>query len=253
MLAERARVGVKLAAICCKSDLGRTTVKTPQSGVSRWPILALAVTILAWPFLMGSQASADSIGFDIASPNTALIPFPSPYAHLDVERSSTTTAIITFTGLTTGAFTYAFGAAQAIDVNVNATTFTVGVPSVGTLTVGGAGNVSSFGTFNVTMDNFDGFNSRFPTVSFGLTDTSGTWASASDVLIGNTDGFRAAAHIFVTAADCEGACVTGFAGDGGLNPVPEPATLLLFASSLLALGFTGRTRLFRVCPEAKSR
>jgi PEP-CTERM motif len=214
--------------------------------------VAAVATALLWTALGIPSASADSIGFDIAVPNAALVPFPSPYAHVDVNRTSTTTATITFTGLTTGGFTYFFGAANAIDVNVNAATFTVGVPSVGTLdTTPGSGNVSAFGNFNVTIDNSDGFDDRFSTVNFGLTATSGTWASASDVLLANSDGFRAAAHIFVTAASCGNeACITGFAGDGGLTPTPEPATLLLVGSSLLGLGFTGRKRLFRTAPES---
>lgn len=217
--------------------------------------MAVVATALLWTLGIPS-ASADSIGFDIAVPNAGLAPFPGPYAHVDVNRTSTTTAIITFTGLTTGGFTYTFGAVSAIDVNVNAATFTVGVPSVATLAPDppGSGNVSSFGVFNVTLDNSDGFTDRFPTVNFGITATSGTWASASDVLLANTDGFRAAAHIFVTAASCGSeACITGFAGDGGLAPVPEPATLLLVASSLLGLGFTGRKRLFRTAAESATR
>jgi len=216
--------------------------------------MAVVATALLWT-LGTPSASADSIGFDIAAPNAALVPFPGPYAHVDVNRTSTTTAIITFTGLATGGFTYTFGAVSAIDVNVNAATFTVGAPSVGTLAPDppGSGNVSSFGTFNVTIDNDDGFTDRFSTANFGLTATSGSWASASDVLLANSDGFRAAAHIFVTAVTCEDACVTGFAGDGGLNPVPEPATLLLVASSLLGLGFTGRKRLFRTAAESATR
>jgi len=232
--------------------------------MSRRSILTLAAAALAWIVLAGSQASADSITLDLTSPNTDLGPFPSPYAHVKIDRATDTTATITFTGDTTGGFTYAFGAAQAIDVNVNATTFTVG-PIVGGLLFTHsppcsplpspcAGNVSQFGNFNMTLDNTDGFNDRFSTVAFGLTDSSGTWASASDVLIADDKGFRAAAHIFVTAPSCgDAACVTGFAGDGGLAPVPEPATLLLFASSVLGLGFTGRKRLFRGGPESDSR
>lgn len=214
---------------------------------------AAVVAALLWTGLGTAPASADSIGFDITIPNLALSPFPSPYAHVDVDRTSATTATITFTGFATGGFTYFFGAVNAVDVNVNAATFTVGAPSVATLDPPDSGNVSAFGTFNVTLDNSDGFNDRFSTVNFGLTNTSGTWAAASDVLLANSDGFRAAAHIFVTAVTCEEACVTGFAGDGGLNPVPEPATLLLVASSLLGLGFTGRKRLFRARPESDTR
>lgn len=209
-------------------------------------VTAAAAAALLWALLGTVPASADSIGFDITVPNLGLTPYPSPYAHVDVNRTSTTDATITFTGLTTGAYTYFFGAVNAVDVNVNATTFTVGTPSVGTLTVDlTPDNVSEFGTLNLTLDNSDGYGNRFSTVNFGLTNTGGTWATASDVLLANDDGYRAAAHIFVTALSCEEACVTGFAGDPGLNPVPEPATLLLLGSSLAGLGFVGRKKLRR--------
>ncbi len=210
----------------------------------RLAVAASLAAALLLTLLGITPAWADSIGFDIIVPNAALVPFPSPYAHVDVNRTSATSAIITFTGGSAGGFTYAFGAANAVDVNVNATTFTVGVPSVATLgPTAGSGNVSSFGTFNVTLDNFDGFTSRFSTANFGLTNTSGTWASAANVLTANGDGFSVAAHIFASATNCDGACVTGFAGDGGLAPVPEPVTMLLFGSSLLGVGIAARKKL----------
>lgn len=230
--------------------MGTTTNK-------RYLPAALVAVALLWTALAASQVSADSITFNIGVPNTALTPYPPPYGSVDVNRTSTTEATITFNALTTGGFTYFFGAAQAIDVNVNAPLngFTVGVPTPASLDDAPvAGNVSAFGTFNVTFDNSDGFGDRFSTGSFDLTNTSGTWASASDVLLANSDGFRGAAHIFVTAASCGNeACVTGFAGDGGLAPVPEPATLLLLGSSLLGLGFAGRKKLVRAGAESNAR
>lgn len=223
-----------------EAPVGRTTDKRYLSAV-------LVAVALLWTAVAASQVSADSITFNLGVPNAGLAPFPTPYGTVGVNRTSTTAATITFNGLTTGGFTYFFGAAQAIDVNVNATTFTVSVPiPASTDNVPVAGNVSSFGNFNVTFDNSDGFSDRFSTGSFDLTNTSGTWATASDVLLANSDGFRAAAHIFVTATSCGNeACVTGFAGDGGLAPVPEPATLLLLGSSMLSLGFAARKKLFR--------
>src|ERR1700752_1844357 len=64
------------------------------------------------------------------------------------------------------------------------------------------------------LNSFDGFTHSSDTISFDVTDTSGTWASASNVLTANSDGFDAAAHIFVTpspANAANGAIATGFA------------------------------------------
>lgn len=209
-------------------------------------LVLLGVLVVAL-CLAPAPALADTITFDLTVPNTALVGFTSPYASVLVNRTSTTVATITFTGLTSGAFTYFFGSAQAADVNVNATTFTVG--SLGctpapTLTCtasnGGANQADSFGNFNLTIDLFDGFNSRASSITFTLTNTSGTWASASNVLIANAGGSTAAAHIFATSATCTGACVTGFAGNGAI--VPEPGTLVLFGSGLLGIAAVIRRR-----------
>ena len=46
-----------------------------------------------------------------------------------------------------------------------------------------ATGVGVFGQFNLTLDNKDGWNSSATSIIFTLTNTSGTWASASDVLL----------------------------------------------------------------------
>ena len=129
------------------------------------------------------------------------------------------------------------GAAQAVDVNINASSFSISAVTPGTLSFSGAGNVDGFGNFNATFDNDDGFSRSFTSASFTVTASGASWASASNVLVDNSNGFRAAAHIFVTGAQCgNGACATGFAANGPSHVVPEPATLLLVGGGLFGVG-----------------
>jgi hypothetical protein len=101
--------------------------------------------------------------------------------------------------------------------------------------------MDGFGNFNLSIDDFDGYTHSASTISFDLTDNSGTWASASNVLALNGNGYDAAAHVFVTTAPANasnGALATGFAGNGTTPPpsVPEPGTLALLGSAILMLG-----------------
>ena len=174
--------------------------------------------------------------------NDAISPFPGPYGNVLVTLTSPTTANVTFTSDTNSGNIYLFGAVNAVDVNVNATSWTIGSFSgsnggtgfsPGPFTDGGSGNVDGFGVLNQTINSADGFTSSSDTVSFTLTNTSGIWASASSVLTPNSDGFDAAAHIFVTSSPANAsntALATGFAAE-----VPEPsATLFVPLSGILA-------------------
>src|SRR5262249_19536078 len=107
----------------------------------------------------------------------------------------------------------------------------------------GGSQEDGFGNFNLTIDNNDGVQKATSSVSFTLTNTGGTWASAASVLTANEGGSTAAAHIFVTNADCQAAsaCVTGFAANG--QQVPEAAPLLLLGSAAAGLGAWTRRRL----------
>jgi len=141
-----------------------------------------------------------------------------------------------------------------VAVNVNATSFTLsGLTGtspgasfssvVADLSDGGAGTEDGFGSFNQTINNFDGFTHSWATITFTLTNTSGTWASASNVL---TTGINAAAHTFVTASPAlasNGAIQTGF------SAVPGPILgggipgLVMACGGLLALARRRRQRI----------
>jgi hypothetical protein len=95
------------------------------------------------------------------------------------------------------------------------------------------------------MNSFDGFTHSSSTITFTLTNTSGTWGSAGDVLIANADGFDAAAHIFVTTSPANAsnsALATGFAAEtgGGISVPDGGMTVMLLGVALGALGMARR-------------
>jgi hypothetical protein len=215
--------------------------------------LLLLLAVVGLTLARGSPALADVFNSTINTPNSAISGFSSPFGEVSVNLTTSTTATITFTSDTVGGNTYLFGDGGSVALNVNATTFTVSGISgsnsgtgftPGPYTFAGAGNEDGFGSFNLTIDSFDGFTHSSDTITFTLTNTSGTWASASDVLVANASGFDAAAHIFVTSSPANasnGAIATGFAAEGA-TVVPEPGSMALFGSGLLLLGGAVRRR-----------
>ena len=196
------------------------------------------------------NAKADLFSFDLGIGNSAISGFPGPYANVEVNRTSNSTATITFTSLTNGGNIYLLGDGGTAAVNVSGS-FTLGTISgsnagtgftPGPYSDGGAGNVSMFGVFNLTINSFDGYTHSSDTVSFDL--SGGNWASAAAVLTANDDGFLAAAHIFVTSSPADasnGAVATGFAGNGGGGGVPDSGTTaMLLGGALASLGVVRR-------------
>jgi hypothetical protein len=201
-----------------------------------------------------SAAHADTVSFDLTAGNSAISGFAGPYATVTVNRTSSTAATITFASLTAGGNIYLMGDGGTVGVNVNAASWTLGTVTganagsgftPGPFSDGGAGNEDGFGSFNQTINSFDGFTHSSDTVSFSLTDTSGTWASAANVLAPNASGNEAAAHIFVTASPANasnGALATGFASEAA--PIPEPSTWAMALVGFAGLGYAAfrRTR-----------
>ena len=214
------------------------------------------------------QAKADFVSF-INSPNTALSGFTGPYAEVTIHLVNTTTADVTFTSLTNtfngSPVIYLMGDGQSADLNVNGT-FTVSDltktvptgffsthagPMMTTLpdlsfTIAAGQNVDDQGTFNLTINNFDGYTHAADSISFTLNATgSTTWANAGSVLFFNGDGIDAAAHIF-PADNPPDVNVntfqnnTGFAGENAAGVPDGGMTAMLLGAGLSGLGLMGR-------------
>src|SRR5262249_36352546 len=201
--------------------------------------IAFAIVASALLMTLGAPlASADSV------PSTAFgggrRGYTGPYTLFTVALTSPTTAMITFTSQTANGNIYLMGGNGAVAVNVN------GVYTLGTVTESNAGTgftptykgldprtEGSWGNFNLALDNFAGFKDSADKVSFTITDTSGTWASAGNVLAANERGQVAADHVYVTSSPANSANV---ATTTGYAAVPEPAILMELGVLLLGLG-----------------
>ena len=218
----------------------------------------LLVSLAAMVFALAVQP-AGATTYTLSQGNAAISGYGGPYGTVAVTVVDPNTATITFTALSAGGYNFLFGNGGSVALNVTGTG--IGYSNVTGINqpqaqgaVCNAGNgfcdpifnypnsptswqVSQWGTFNFVLNNFDGFNYAFSTLTFTLTNTSGNWLNDADVLTPNAGGNFMASHIFIANQDWSNTGVTGFATtpDGGM-------TISLLGLALAGMGLVARRK-----------
>ena len=181
----------------------------------------MLVAAVCTAFTMQS-AKAGTIGFESILNVSNLPPGnPGPYGTVDVSLSGQT-ATITFTA----AAGYFFGDGSSAAVELNTDSFTEAFvsenPSNNFKAFAFNQQVDGFGRLDLSLDQKN-FAVKLTDITFTVTNTGSTpWATASDVLAFNSDGFDAAAHVFSTSSG-----LTGFAAEGSRTPDSGATAALL--------------------------
>ena len=191
----------------------------------------LAPILIAVACLGLQQAKADQVNYTLTTANDSGLG-TGPFGTVNVNLTVPNMATITFTA----APGYLFVDGGSVAVNVNASTWLIGTFTSNGDPVfnDGAGNEDGFGSFNqkVSMQNSSNGASI---ISFVLTNTSGTWLSAANVLAFNLQNWLVAAHIQIATG------LTGFAAGPNGGTVPDGGTtVMLLGAALGALGMARR-------------
>jgi len=194
----------------------------------------IAPILIALACLGLQHAKADSIDYTLVTSNSPGTLGAGPFGTVHVDLTAGV-ATITFTAQSG----YLFVDGGSVAVNVNASAWTIGnFKSNGEpVSSDGAGNEDGFGSFNQKVSMQDSSHGA-SMIRFTLTNTSGTWLSAANVLAFNAQNWLIAAHIQIQ----NGTGNTGFAAGPGGGTVPDGGTTVMLLG--VALGVLGMARRF---------
>ena len=194
----------------------------------------IAPILIAVACLGFQQAKADTVDYTLGTSNSPGTLGTGPFGTVHVDLTAGV-ATITFTA----ASGYLFVDGGAVAVNVNASSWTIGnfTSNDEAVSSDGAGNEDGFGSFNQKVSMANSSNGA-SIISFTLTNGSGIWLSAANVLAFNAQNWKVGAHIQIQ----DGTGNTGFAAGGGSGGfVPDGGTtVMLLGMGLGALGMARR-------------
>lgn len=187
------------------------------------------------PALNAPSGAAVGTGVGSSAPAARLtVTTPGPDSSMAVlDYSGVAAFLLSWLGANVNAQTYTVGPVTAQLYTATGAAVPMTSPSYTTTTSGGT--VGNFGLFGMlAMPSPGGFAQAVVDAQIPLTDTSGTWADAADVLTPNAQGDVAA----VTGFTNLGQTVTAAAPVSGLtlDPIPEPSTWWLLGAGVLGLG-----------------
>jgi hypothetical protein len=193
----------------------------------------IAPILIAVACLGLQHAKANQVNYSLTTANDSGLG-TGPFGTVNVNLTNSTTATITFTAAS--GYLFVDGGSVAVNVNAAANGWTIGnfFSNGNPVSGDGAGNEDGFGSFNqkVSMQNSSNGASI---ISFVLTNTSGMWLGAANVLAFNGQNWKVAAHIQIATG------LTGFAaGPNGGSVADGGTTVMLLGAALGALGMARR-------------